>query len=57
MYALFVCCLFVTAGPGCTERFMDFDLVKYRAGRIDIDRIGNELDDKIRILTEYQFNS
>ena len=53
---LFVCSLFVIAEPGCTERFMDFDLVKYRAGRIDISRIGNDLDDKIRILTEYQFN-
>ena len=47
---------FVIAEPGCTERFMDFDLVKYRAERIDISRIGNELDDKTRILTEYQFN-
>ena len=35
---------------------MDFDLIKYRAERIGISRIGNVLSDKIRILEEYQFN-
>ena len=47
---------FLIAESGCTERFMEFNLVKYRAGRIGISRIGNGLDDEIRILTEYQFN-
>ena len=35
---------------------MDFDLIKYRAERIGISRIGNVLSNKIRILEEYQFN-
>ena len=40
----------------CTERFMELGLLTFRAGRIDINGIGNHLNDKIRLLTEYQFN-
>ena len=53
---MFVLSPFVIAEPGCTEELMDFDLVKYRARRIDNSRMGNHLDDKIRILAEYQFD-
>ena len=35
---------------------MDFDLIKYRAERINISRINTLLNNQIRILTEYQFN-
>ena len=35
---------------------MELGLLTFRAGRIDISRIGILLDNKIRILTEYQFN-
>ena len=37
---------------------MDFDLIKYRAERIDIRirRISTHLNNEVRILTEYQFN-
>ena len=35
---------------------MDFDLIKYRAKTIGISKKGYNLDNKIRLLTEYQFN-
>ena len=40
----------------CTERFMDFDLIKYRAKTVGISKKGYNLDNEIRLLTEYQFN-
>ena len=40
----------------CTERFMDLSLVTYRAEHIDINAVGKDLDDKLRVLQEYQFN-
>ena len=43
-------------GVCCTERFMDFDLIKYRAEKIDFRRINTRLNNKVRILTVYQFN-
>ena len=35
---------------------MDFDLIKYRAKTVDISKKGYNLDNEIRLLTEYQFN-
>ena len=40
----------------CTERFMDIDLIKYRAKTVGISKKGDNLSNEIRILTEYQFN-
>ena len=35
---------------------MDFDLIKYRAKTVGISKKGYNLDNEIRLLTEYQFN-
>ena len=35
---------------------MNFDLIKYRAKTVDISKKGNDLNNEIRLLTEYQFN-
>ena len=40
----------------CTERFMELGLLTFRAGQIGNNGIGNHLSNKIRLLTEYQFN-
>ena len=40
----------------CTERFMELELVTYRAQHIGIGASGNDLSNRIRILEEYQFN-
>ena len=40
----------------CTERFMDFDLIKYRAKTVGISKKGYNLSNETRLLTEYQFN-
>ena len=40
----------------CFERFMELELLKFRARRIGIYRSGIRLNYEIRILTEYQFN-
>ena len=49
--------LFITARSvdQCIDRIMDISLLQYRARRIDIDRIGTQLDDEIRILSDIQF--
>ena len=46
----------VTAAQQCTERFMELDLVTFRARQVGIDSIGRPVADQIRILTEYHFN-
>ena len=40
----------------CTEKFMDFDLIKYRAKTVGISKHEDILNNEIRILKEYQFN-
>ena len=45
-----------TVEQQCTERFMELELVTYRAQRIGIEESGTRLSNKIRILEEYQFN-
>ena len=40
----------------CTGKFMDLSLVMYRAERIANDEVGNDLDNELRVLQEYQFN-
>ena len=45
-----------TVEQQCTERFMELELVTYRAQRIGIGASGTTLSDTIRILEEYQFN-
>ena len=45
-----------TVEQQCTERFMELELVTYRAQRIGIGANGTTLSDTIRILEEYQFN-
>ena len=57
--SLYYFCLVVAesiTSQQCTERFMELGLLTFRAGRIGLDRVGNDLDNTIRILTEYQFN-
>ena len=46
----------VTAAQQCTERFMELDLVTFRARQVGIDSVGRPVADQIRILTEYHFN-
>ena len=41
---------------GCSDVFMDFDLIKYRAKTVGISKMGCNLSNEIRLLTEYQFN-
>ena len=45
-----------TVEQQCTERFMELELVTYRAQQIGTEESGNDLSDTIRILEEYQFN-
>ena len=45
-----------TVEQQCTERFMELELVTYRAQQIGIGANGTTLSDTIRILEEYQFN-
>ena len=45
-----------TVEQQCTERFMELELVTYRAQRIGIGASGTTLSDTVRILEEYQFN-
>ena len=45
-----------TVEQQCTERFMELELVTYRAQQIGIGPSGTTLSDTIRILEEYQFN-
>ena len=40
----------------CARKFMDLSLVTYRAERIPNNDIGDDLDNELRVLTEYQFN-
>ena len=46
----------ITVEQQCTEKFMEIELVTYRAQQIGIGAIGNDLSFTIRILEEYQFN-
>ena len=46
----------VTAAQQCTERFMELDLVTFRARQVGIDSVGIPVADQIRILSEYHFN-
>ena len=41
---------------GCTERFMDLSLVTYRAEHISASAVGDDMDNELRVLQEYQFN-
>ena len=45
-----------TVEQQCTERFMELELVTYRAQQIGIGASGTTLSDTVRILEEYQFN-
>ena len=45
-----------TVEQQCTERFMELELVTYRAQQIGTGASGTRLNDTIRILEEYQFN-
>ncbi|XP_019855629.1 PREDICTED: uncharacterized protein LOC109584353 [Amphimedon queenslandica] len=40
----------------CARKFMDLSLVTYRAERISNNAVGNDLDNELRVLQEYQFN-
>ena len=40
----------------CTGKFMDLSLVTYRAEHIANTAVGNDLDNELRVLQEYQFN-
>ena len=39
----------------CTEKFMDFDLIKYTAKTVEINKHEDILNNETRILQEYQF--
>ena len=45
-----------TVDQQCTERFMELELVTYRAQQIGIEARRSTMSDTIRILEEYQFN-
>ena len=45
-----------TVEQQCTERFMELELVTYRAQQIGIRASGNDMSNEIKILEEYQFN-
>ena len=45
-----------TVEQQCTERFMELELVTYRAQQIGIRASGNDMSNEIRVLEEYQFN-
>jgi hypothetical protein len=45
----------VTGQQQCTDRFMELDLIKYRANQT-ANGLNTRLNDEIRVLTEYQFN-
>uniref|UniRef100_A0A1X7VTG9 IgGFc-binding protein N-terminal domain-containing protein n=1 Tax=Amphimedon queenslandica TaxID=400682 RepID=A0A1X7VTG9_AMPQE len=40
----------------CAQRFMDLSLVTYRAERLQVMEQGNDMNNELRILQEYQFN-